>query len=326
MTVRVGILGCARIAKAAMIDAAPLVPGIEIAAVASRDAQRAVDYAREHSIPVSHGSYEALIADPRIDAVYIPLPNGLHAEWSIRALSAGKAVICEKPFASNAAAARRMADCARTSGNPLMEAVHYRFHPLAQRIDEIMASGTLGRIERIDAGLEIPGELVDRDDIRFQPDLAGGAMMDLGTYCLSAQRWIAGEEPEVLGAEAQLIAPQMDKSMRVQLAFPSGPHGAFTCSLAAKKIRAWLTVTGSGGRLHVDNPFLPQLGHRGVLEVDGESSTFTCDPTPTYVFQAAAFAAVCRGEIEPLITLRESIANMEVIDAIYRKAGLAPRA
>jgi len=218
-----------------------------------------------------------------------------------------------------------MANCARTVGLPLMEAVHYRFHPLARFVDEIILSGRLGRIEHIDSGLEIPGKLVKPDDIRFQPDLAGGAMMDLGTYCLSALRWIAAEEPKIIAASAALAAPEVDSSMRVRLAFPSGSEGTFRCSLAASKFRVWLTVTGSNGSLHIDNPFLPQLGNSVTVETNGESSKMSFEQTPTYVFQAAAFAAVCRGEQSPLITLDDSIANMEAIDAIYRAAGLSPR-
>lgn len=325
MTVRVGILGCARIARSAMVDAAPLVQGLEVVAVASRDGATAAAYGQKHGIAGIHASYQALIADPGIDVVYIPLPNGLHEEWAIRALCAGKGVLCEKPFAANAQAARRMADCARAAGLPLMEAVHYRFHPLARFVDETILSGRLGRIKHIDAGLEIPGKLVKPDDIRFQPDLAGGAMMDIGTYCLSALRWIAGEEPEVIEASAALASPEVDSSMRVHLAFPSGPQGTFQCSLAAPEVRVWLTVTGSNGRLHIDNPFLPQLGNSVTVETNGQSSTMSFDQTPTFVFQAAAFAAIWRGEQSPLITLEDSIANMEAIDAIYRAAGLSPR-
>lgn len=325
MSIRVGILGCARIAKSAMVDAAACVSGLTVASVASRDGAKAAAFAREHGIAGIHDSYEALVADSTIDMVYIPLPNGLHEEWTIRALRAGKRVLCEKPFAANAKAARRMAECARETGLSLMEAVHYRFHPLAQFVDNTILSGCLGAIEHIDAGLEIPAKLVEPDDIRFQPGLAGGAMMDLGTYCLSALRWIASEEPRVVEASAALVAPEVDSSMRVRLAFPSGPQGTFQCSLAASEVRAWLTVTGVNGRLHIDNPFLPQLGNNVTLEINGESSTKSFERTPTYVFQAAAFAAVLRGEQSPLITLDDSIANMEAIDAIYRSAGLSPR-
>lgn len=325
MSVRVGILGCARIAKSAMVDAAKGVPRLAVSAVASRDSAKAAAFAREHDIAGVHGSYEALIADPAVEVIYIPLPNGLHEEWAIRALRAGKGVLCEKPFAANAQAARRMADSAREMGLPLMEALHYRFHPLARFVDEIMSSGRLGRIEYVDAGLEVAEALVPPDDIRFQPGLAGGAMMDLGTYCLSALRWIASQEPEILEAVPTLLTPEIDGAMRARLAFPSGIKGTFQCSLVAPKIKAWLTVTGSDGRFHIDNPFLPQLGNSITVEANKETSTMSFERTPTYVFQAKAFAAVWRGEESPLITLDDSIANMEAIDAIYRAAGLSPR-
>lgn len=325
MTIRVGILGCARIAKAAMVDAAAQVPGLEVVAVASRDASKAAAYARQHGIAGFHGSYDALIADPDVDVIYIPLPNGLHEEWSIRALNAGKGVLCEKPFAANAEAAQRMADCARSTGIPLMEAVHYRFHPLAQFVDEVVRSGRLGQLTQIDSGLEIPGSLVDAGDIRFQHELAGGAMMDLGTYCLSALRWIAAAEPTEIDASADVIAPGVDRAMQVRLGFASGLKGSFECSLAAAEFKVWLTVTGSAGTLHIDNPFLPQMGHRLTIDEHGVVTHRTFDKTPTYVFQVAAFAALWRGEQRTLITPEDSVANMAAIDAIYRAAGLEPR-
>lgn len=308
-----------------MIDAAAMVPGMEVVAIASRQSARAESFAQEHGIVTAHGSYEALIADPGVDAIYNPLPNNLHAEWSIRALRAGKAVLCEKPFASNAQAARLMADCARATNVPLMEAVHYRFHPLARFLDDLIRSKRLGRIDHIDAGLEVAERFVRPDDIRFRCDLGGGAMMDLGTYCVGALRWISSEEPVVVEAKATLAAPDVDSAMRARLAFPSGTHATFRCSFTAAHIRGWLTVTGTKGRLHVHNPFHPQLGNSVTIETHERSSTMAFDQTPSYVFQAGAFARLWRGEEKALITPEDSIATMQAIDAIYRAAGLFPR-
>lgn len=323
--VRIGILGCARIAKVAMIDAAPFVPGLEIAAVASRDGAKAAAFAAEHGITASHDSYGAMLADPALDAVYIPLPNALHADWAIAALDAGKAVLCEKPLASNAADARRMAEAACSNGLPLMEAVHYRFHPLARFVDDLLAAGRLGRIEAVEAGFEIPGKFVSADDIRFDARLAGGAMMDVGSYCLGALRWVTGEEPIVLSAEADLAGPEIDRGMQVEFGFGSGAKGRVQASLAAPRLRAWLTIRGTDATLHIDNPFLPHLGNSLTLEEAGTAKTMSFDRTPTYVFQAAAFSRVVCGTEPPLIKLADSIATMEGIDAVYRAAGLSPR-
>ena len=322
---RIGILGCARIAKPALIDAAREVSRIEVVAVASRDGERSGAFAREHGIPLAFGDYESLIASPEVDAIYNPLPNSLHAEWSIRAMEAGKPVLCEKPLASNAAEARRMADAARALGQPLVEAFHYRYHPLAIFVAETLWSGRLGRLSRIDAGFAVPGALVPRDDIRFQRSLAGGAMMDVGAYCINLLRLVAGEEPTVEAAKPTVVAPDIDGAMLARVGFPSGAAGSLECSLIAPDFRAWLTVEGERGRLDVVNPFIAHMGHSLVLEADGERIERRFDSTATYVFQARAFAAAIL-DVGPVLTdAADGVANMAAIDAIYGAAGLSPR-
>lgn len=320
-----GLLGCARIAKAAVIDAAPHVPGVDLVAVASRDGGRAAAFAQRHGIPHSHGSYAALLADPSIDAVYIPLPNGLHAEWAIAALGAGKAVLCEKPLAANAAEARRMALAARSNGGTLVEAVHYRFHPLARFVDRVLATRELGRIEDVDAGFHVPGAYIGPADIRFDAALAGGAMMDVGSYCLGALRWITGEEPVILSARAELAAPDVDRSMRAECAFASGASGRLSASLAATDLRSWLHITGSKGSLRIDNPFLPHIGNSVTSDIGGKKSICSFPLTPTYVFQLAGFQRIAKAKEEAPVALADSIAAMTAIDAVYRAAGLSLR-
>jgi predicted dehydrogenase len=320
-----GILGCARIAKAAVIDAAPQVPELELVAVSSRDAARAADYAQRHGIAQSYGSYAALLANPAIDAVYIPLPNGLHAEWAIAALEAGKAVLCEKPLAANAADAARMASAARSNGGILVEAVHYRFHPLARFVDMLLAARELGRIENVEAVFHVPGALIGPGDIRFDAALAGGAMMDVGSYCLGALRWIIGEEPIILSAEADLAAPDVDRGMRAECAFAGGAHGRLSASLAAADLRLWLDISGTQGSLRIDNPFLPHLGNSVTSDIGGKTVTRSFPLTPTYVFQLAAFLRIVQGLEDPPIALFDSIAAMEAIDAVYVAAGLSIR-
>ena len=324
-SVRIGILGCARIAKAALIDAAADAKDITVVAVASRDLERARLYASQHGLGAAYGSYADLLADPGVDAVYNPLPNSLHARWTIQALEAGKAVLCEKPLASNAGEARAMVAAARRTGMPLMEAFHYRHHPLGQFIADIARSERLGRLISLDAGFEVPAALVAKDDIRFQAELAGGAMMDVGSYCINVLRLVAGEEPRVTSADATIVAPGVDGAMKASLAFPSGAIGSVSASLAADGFRAWLSVQGERGRLEVSNPFVPQLGHEVSLDEGGSISRRQFDLTPTYVYQARAFAAFVRDGSPTISPAEDGVANMAAVDAIYAASGLAPR-
>jgi predicted dehydrogenase len=192
---RVGVLGAARITPMALLAPARRVGEATIVAVAARDAERARRFARRHDVPRVHDTYEALLADPEIEAVYNPLPNSLHAAWTTRALAAGKHVLSEKPVASNAAEAEAMAAAARGSGLVLMEAFHYRYHALFARTREILRAGELGRVDRLQAHFCIP--LLRPRDIRYRADLAGGALMDTGCYAVHWLRHTAKAEPAV---------------------------------------------------------------------------------------------------------------------------------
>ena len=185
-TIRIGILGAARIAPQALIRPARSQANVEIVAVAARDRDRAAAFAGKHGIPRVHDSYEALLADPEIDAVYNPLPNSLHAEWTIRALQAGKHVLCEKPMAANADEAAEMAKVADETGLVLFEAFHYRYHPLALRAKAIIDAGEIGALRHIDA--QFCTLMLRPNDIRLRYDLGGGALMDLGCYTINMIR------------------------------------------------------------------------------------------------------------------------------------------
>ena len=325
MPIRIGILGCARIAKAAVIDAAGNQSGLVVAGIASRSAGKAAAFARQHGIATTFSSYAGLLADPGIDAVYVPLPNSLHAEWTIAALEAGKAVLCEKPMASNSAEAARMVHVANDTGRPLMEAFHYRYHPMMGYILEVLRTGTLGRLQSVRASLKIPEGLAAADDIRFQSGLSGGAMMDVGAYCMNALRYVTDGEPGVESASAKLVAPDVDGEMKVRLCFPSGTIGEIDCSLVAPDFEARLDIVGEHGRLEARNPFLPHLGNAVTLTVHGKTSRLSFDRTPTYTFQARAFASLIRGESASLSTPEDGMANMLAIDRTYEAAGLPPR-
>ena len=323
-TVRIGILGAARIAPAAAIKPARNVSEATISAVAARDRSRAQAFATKHGVPTVHESYEALIADPNLDAIYNPLPNGLHAEWTIAALEAGKHVLCEKPFTANTKEAEAVAAVAASTGLVVMEAFHYRYHPLAQRMRDIVDSGELGTTRRVETALCFP--LPKFSDIRYQYDLAGGALMDVGTYTVHMARLLGREEPEVVSAEPKLRTPQVDRAMRAELKFPSGHTGRITCSMWSMwAVQTYARVTGERGELFVINPTSPQLWHRMRVKVGSGARTEHFPKKPTYEYQLEAFcAAVLRGE--PTLTPPpDSIANMRVLDAIYVAAGMTPR-
>ena len=203
---RIGILGAAKVVPYALALPARKVPEVQVTAIAARDPKRARRFAALWRIPRVHQTYEALLADPEIDAVYIPLPNGLHAEWTIRALRAGKHVLCEKPFCANAAEAEEMARVAQETGLVLSEAFAYRHHPLAARMRKIVQSGELGRIQHIEARFQFM--LMNPFNVRWRYELAGGALMDAGCYPLNMVRFLMGEEPRVLSALSKRIRPQ----------------------------------------------------------------------------------------------------------------------
>jgi predicted dehydrogenase len=323
-TVRIGILGAARIAPAAVIKPAKSIGAAEIDAVAARDRDRAHAFASKHGIPKVRDSYAALVADPELDAIYNPLPNGLHAEWTIAALEAGKHVLCEKPFTANASEAEDVAAAAARTGLVVMEAFHYRYHPLALRMREIVENGELGAIRHVETALCFP--LPKFSDIRYQYDLAGGATMDVGAYTVHMARLLGREEPEVVSAQAKLRTPDVDRAMRAELTFPSGHTGRITCSMWSRWfIQTYARVIGDRGEMRVINPTSPQLWHRMRLKSGGKNRTEKFSRRPTYEYQLEAFcAAVLRGE--PTLTPpADSIANMRVIDAIYLAAGMTPR-
>jgi len=318
------VLGAARIAPLALINPAKQNSEVVVAAVAARDASRADAFAAKHDIPRVHESYEALIADPDLDAVYNPLPNGLHGRWTRAALAADKHVLCEKPFTANAAEAREIADLAAQSDRVVMEAFHYRYHPLALRVEEIIASGELGKLERVEAALCFP--LPKFSDIRYNYSLAGGATMDAGCYAVHMVRTFGGETPEVVSAQAKLRDPQVDRAMTAELRFAGGHTGRVRCSMwSSRLLEITAHVVGDRGELRVLNPVTPQFFHRlSVRSTDGKRVE-RFSRRASYAYQLDAFAAaVLRGE--PVKTTPEgAVENMTVIDGIYRAAGLPLR-
>jgi predicted dehydrogenase len=324
MSLRIGILGAARIAPAALVKPASANPEVDVVAVAARSADRAQAFAARHGIPRAHSSYEALLADPDVDAVYNPLPNGLHGRWTRAALVAGKHVLCEKPFTANAAEAQEIADLAAASDRVVMEAFHYRYHPLALRAEEIVASGELGSLERVETAVCFP--LPKFSDIRYDYDLAGGATMDAGCYAVHMARTFGGETPSVVSASAKLRSSRVDRAMTAELKFPSGHTGRVECSMwSSSFLKISAKVIGSKGSLSIFNPLMPQAYHRFSVRVGGARRTEKFPKRASYAYQLDAFAAaVIRGE--PVQTsAADAVETMTVIDEIYRAAGLPPR-
>jgi predicted dehydrogenase len=321
---RIGILGAARIAPIALIKPAKANAEVVVAAVAARDVSGARAFAAKHDIARVHDSYQTLIAAPDVDAVYNPLPNGLHGRWTRAALAAGKHVLCEKPFTANAAEAREIAELAAKSDRVVMEAFHYRYHPLALRIEEIIASGELGKLERVDAAVCFP--LPKFSDIRYNYSLAGGATMDAGCYAVHMVRTFGGATPEVVSAQAKLRDSRIDRAMTAELRFLGGHTGLVRCSMwSSDLLQISARVVGSHGELRVLNPVTPQFFHRLSIRSAGGKRVERFSHRASYAYQLDAFAAaVLRGETVKT-TPEDAIENMTVIDAIYRAAGLPLR-
>jgi predicted dehydrogenase len=321
---RIGLLGAARIAKNALMKPSRDVDEVTVSAVAARDPARAQAYAAKHAIARVHTSYDDLLADPEIDAVYNPLPNGLHAEWTLKALAAGKHVLCEKPFTSNAEEAREVAAAATASGLVVTEAFHYRYHPLAEKMRSIAHSGELGTIRSVRAALCFP--LPRFSDIRYSYALGGGAMMDAGCYPLSLLRLVGPSEPEVVSATAKLHTPTIDRAMSVDFRFEGGATGHLEASMWSRRLlKIAATVTGDLGEMRVLNFVAPHVYNRLSVTVNGTTRRERVAGDPTYTYQLRSFAgSVLRGE--PILTTADdAVLTMALIDDVYDAAGLPRR-
>jgi predicted dehydrogenase len=321
---RFGILGAARIAPGALIKPARQLDGVAVVAVAARDRSRADAFAARHEIAIVHGNYADLLADPDIDAIYNPLPNGLHGQWTMAALDAGKHVLCEKPFTANRDEAVEVAAAADRSGRVVAEAFHYRYHPLARRMREVVAGGELGPIRHVEAYTCFP--LPRFGDIRYRLDLAGGALMDAGCYAVHQLRLVGMGEPEVRSARAQLRSAGVDRAMEADLVFPSGATGRMVCSMWSRSLlHLSVRVTGETGEMRVFNPLAPQTAHRLSVRTRDARRVEHFTRRSTYAFQLEAFRDAVAGQDALLTGTADAVANMAVIDDIYRAAGLDPR-
>jgi predicted dehydrogenase len=312
---RLGLLSTARI-NDAILGGQTGTDRVEVVAVGSRDAERADAYAREHGLARSHGSYEALLADDEVDGVYISLPNRLHHEWTLAALDAGKHVLCEKPYSRRPAEVEEAYDRAESAGLVLMEAFMYRHHPQSAAVKALVEEGAVGRVRLVKAAFRFV--LPTLDDIRASTELDGGSLMDVGCYCVSGSRLLAGEPEHVRGE--QVLGPTgIDMSFHGTMRFPGDVVAQFDCSFALPQYQR-LEVEGEEGGLVVESPWRTDwpgdvLLRRGVdverVEMPGGNA---------YTFELENFADAAEGKAPQLLGREDALGQARTIDALYRSA------
>jgi D-xylose 1-dehydrogenase (NADP+, D-xylono-1,5-lactone-forming) len=286
-----------------------------VAAVASRTRDRAEAYARENEIERAHGSYEALLEDPEIEAVYISLPNSLHVEWSIRALEAGKHVLCEKPLDRRPERVEEAFDAAERADRFLMEAFMYRHHPQTKHLVALVGEGAIGDLRLIRSQFSFP--LTELADVRMRPELDGGALMDVGCYCVSVSRLLAGE-PESVTAHQVVGSTGVDVRFAGTLAFANDVIAHFDCGLDLPN-RAAVEVVGSEGTLHVAQPFT--IEHAAIELRQGDRvEPVEVEQADRYQLQLENFGDAISGRADPLLGRADAVAQARTIDELYRAA------
>jgi D-xylose 1-dehydrogenase (NADP+, D-xylono-1,5-lactone-forming) len=309
---RWGILSTANITRKLLES-----EGGEFVAVASRSAGRAEAFAREHGIPRTHDSYEALLADPEVDAIYNPLPNALHVPWTIRVLEAGKHVLCEKPMSRRPEEVEQAFDVAEREGLVLAEAFMWRHHPQLARARELIAEGAVGTLRLVRASFAF--NATDPDDIRLRAGLDGGGLMDVGCYCVSGCRALAGAEPKRVQAEQVIGGDGVDVALVATMRFPGDVLAHFDCGLSLAE-RDELEAVGDQGSLFLDDPW---HGREAVIEVrsaDRSTERVETGPANSYALELANFEAAVRGRGEPLLGRDDAVAQARTIAALYASA------
>ena len=312
--VRWGILSTAHINRQ-VIPPAQASEKCDLIAVASRDAGRAEEYALEWGIERSYGSYEALLEDPDVEAVYISLPNSMHCEWSIRSVEAGKHVLCEKPMSPRAAEVEEAFDAADRAGRLLMEAFMWRFNPQARKLTELVEGGAIGRLRVIRAAFGFT--LHDSENVRLRPEIEGGALLDVGCYCVSGSRLLGGEPIRAEGVE--IVGPTgVDVLFSGAMLFEDGVMGHFDCGFLMPP-RDELEVIGEEGSLFLDDPW---HAHEPVIEVrrDGGVERVETERANSYGLELDNLSEAIRGEAEPLLGRADAVGNARAIELLYASA------
>ena len=319
--VRWGVLGTARIAREKVVPALFKAAHVEVLAIASRESAIAEAAARALRIPRAYGAYDELLADPDVDAVYVPLPNHLHVDWSIRALEAGKHVLCEKPLGLDAADAQRLIEAAAAHPHlKVMEAFMYRLHPQWLHAKRLVEDGAIGRLQTVHSHFSY--FKLDPGNIRNQPDAGGGGMLDIGTYDVSLSRFLFGAEPVRVAAVVD-VDPDLgiDRLATAILDFGAGRTATFTCGTQMLRHQT-AHAFGSEGRVQLEIPFnAPQDGPSRVWH-ETEAGTFETvfDRVDQYALQAEAFSKSVLDDAPAPIPLSDALANARAIDAVFESA------
>ncbi len=316
--VRWGIISTANIGRNRVIPAIQQSSNGEVVAVGSRDLDRAQAFAADLGIPRAYGSYEELIADPDVDAIYNPLPNSMHAEWSVACAEAGKPTLCEKPFASDAAEAQTMTDAFTSRGILFAEAFMWRFHPQSQKVKALVDSGAVGTINVLNATFDFALGPGSDDNIRLSKPLVGGSLMDVGCYCINFMRLMTGEEPQAGHAIARIgEKSQVDETLTAILDFPSGAVGHFDSSVRTAGAHTY-EVRGTAGRIRVAEAFVMPPDKDLVIEhwQGGAYSRITIPAANSYTLMAEDFADALLNNRPPKYAPQDGVNNMMVIDML----------
>ncbi|MHB1156505.1 MAG: Gfo/Idh/MocA family protein [Phycisphaerales bacterium] len=347
---RFGILGTGNIARQFARGVAGASRSV-ITAVASRSNDKARQFASDHNIPQAHGSYDALLADPNVDAIYLSLPNSMHCQWTLQSLEAGKHVLCEKPLAANLDEAHRMFDAARRTHRVLVEAFMYRCFPLMRQVRQAVRDGAIGRLRLVRCSFNYFTSKID-GNVRFDASLAGGALMDIGCYCIDFARLMIGAEPLEVQARGVIHPSGVDEMVVAFMTFPDETSGSvqcsFTCGMRAHADNS-AYLCGSDGYIVIPIPWKPPAKDAiwelrtmprpqsetpseppRVAAMTGSTSgggpttrQFTVDTDkPLFALEADAFAAIVLDGATPFITEADSIANMKILDIMRKQIGL----
>lgn len=324
----IGVLGAAGITERAIAEPARELDGVRVVAIGARDPERAREAADRLGVPGA-GDYAAVLADPDVDLVYLPLPSTVQAEWSVRALEAGKAVLCEKPLSANVRSAGAIAAAADATGRRAFVGFHYRLHGFTRRLMEVLRSGMLGEIRRVDFDYSIPHFVVQPGNIRLDADLGGGSFMDVGCYAVDLARAVWGE-PTVMSADAVRYDadPRVDLQTDAVLELPGGaPLGIRSSFIGDDQGSMSLRVEGSEASLLATSVIVPQWG--AVLTVTAGDDVLleekAVEGENSYARQLEHVVAALRSGEASELDASLGVGTMAVVDEVYRAAGLAPR-
>jgi predicted dehydrogenase len=325
---RIGVLGAARISEMTLFPPARDI-GARVVAVAARDRRRAEAYAAEHGIERVADDYAALIADPEVEAVYNPLPNSLHTVWNLAAIEAGKHVLGEKPFASNAREAEQLHRAAQAHPELVVfDGLHYRYHPVFQRLQEIVRSGEIGEVQQVRAVMTVP--VPDVSDIRWSWPLAGGSMMDLGIYCIDVIHTLSadlGGLPKLTSATTGHLDgthPHIDSWSELSYELPNGGSAVAEMNLIGPQ-HFVITVVGSRGTAHQANLSYVHTDDRVLVFTAGTSRVEELGRTSSFIYQMRAFESAIRDKTPYPTNTEQALLDLGAVDAAYEMAGLPPR-